>query len=322
MKRTKWIAIAIIAIILLAAAGCGAKKAHPVIGVVQLAEHIALDQSFEGFQKALEDHDMLDKLEIDYQNAQGDINNLSTIADRFVSRKVDMILAIATDSAQSVAGKTDEIPILGTAITSYTVAGLVESDEHPGGNVTGTSDMNPVAAQIALIRELIPEAKVIGLVYNSGEDNSVLQVKIAKEVIEDMGLEWREVTVTNTNDVPQAVQSIVTKCDALYIPTDNTMSSAMAQVHGVTSESKTPTICGESAQVLQGGLVSMGISYFDLGYKTGLMALEVLAGKKPAELPIQYADKSDEVVINGFVAEEIGFSIPDKFQDAVIWPED
>ncbi len=278
MKRTKWIATAIIAIILLTAAGCGAKKAHPVIGVVQLAEHIALDQSFEGFQKALEDHDMLDKLEIDYQNAQGDINNLSTIADRFVSRKVDMILAIATDSAQSVASKTDEIPILGTAITSYTVAGLVESDEHP--------------------------------------------VKIAKEVIEDMGLEWREVTVTNTNDVPQAVQSIVTKCDALYIPTDNTMSSAMAQVHGVTSESKTPTICGESAQVLQGGLVSMGISYFDLGYKTGLMALEVLAGKKPAELPIQYADKSDEVVINGFVAEEIGFSIPDKFQDAVIWPED
>ena len=167
----------------------------------------------------------------------------------------------------------------------------------------------------------MPETEVVGLVYNSGEDNSVLQIQIAKEVIEDMGLLWREVTVTNTNDVPQAVQSIVTKCDVLYIPTDNTMSSAMAQVHGITSESKTPTVCGESAQVLQGGLASMGISYFDLGYKTGLMALEVLEGKKPAELPIQYADRSDEIVINGFVAEEIGFSIPDKFQDTVIWPE-
>ena len=164
MKRTKWIAIAITAVILLAASGCGAKKSQPVVGVVQLAEHIALDQSFEGFRQALEDHDMLDKVEIDFQNAQGDMNNLSTIADRFVSRKVDMILAIATDSAQSVASKTDEIPILGTAITSYTVAGLVDSDEHPGGNVTGTSDMNPVAAQIALIKELIPEAEVIGLV--------------------------------------------------------------------------------------------------------------------------------------------------------------
>lgn len=321
MNKKKWITIALATLILLSVFGCAAKKTQPVIGVVQLAEHIALDQSFEGFSKALEDHDMLDKVVIDFQNAQGDINNLSTIADRFVSKSVDMILAIATDSAQSVASKTDTIPILGTAITSYTVAGLVESDEQPGGNVTGTSDMNPVAAQIALIRELVPETEVVGLVYNSGEDNSVLQIQIAKEVIEDMGLLWREVTVTNTNDVPQAVQSIVTKCDVLYIPTDNTMSSAMAQVHGITSESKTPTVCGESAQVLQGGLASMGISYFDLGYKTGLMALEVLEGKKPAELPIQYADRSDEIVINGFVAEEIGFSIPDKFQDTVIWPE-
>ena len=313
------LAILILSLVLVGVA-CS-KNDKPVIGIVQIAEHVALDQSYEGFCKALEDNQMLDKVELDFHNAQGDMNNLSTIADRFVSKKVDMILAIATDSAQAVAGKTKDIPILGTAITSYTVAGLVDSDEVPGGNVTGTSDMNPVAAQVALIQELVPTVEVIGLIYNSGEDNSVLQIRMAKEAIEGLGLTWQEVTVTNTNDVTQAVQSIVTKCDALYIPTDNTLAAAMAQVYSVTLESKTPTVCGADTMVYDGGLATMGISYYDLGYQTGLMALKVLAGESTATMPIQYASASDLVTINGQVAEEIGFVVPENYVESVIYPE-
>ena len=313
--------LAILIVSLIVVGSACSKASKPVIGIVQLVEHVALDQSYEGFCKALEDHDMLDKVELDFHNAQGDMNNLSTIADRFVSKKVDMVLAIATDSAQAVAGKTKDIPILGTAITSYTVAGLVDSDEKPGGNVSGTSDMNPVAAQVELIQELVPSVEVIGLIYNSGEDNSVLQIKMAKEAIEAMGLTWQEVTVTNTNDVTQAVQSIVNKCDALYIPTDNTLASAMAQVYSVTLESKTPTVCGADTMVYDGGLATMGISYYDLGYQTGLMALKVLAGESTATMPIQYASASDLVTINGQVAEEIGFVVPENYVDSVIYPE-
>jgi putative ABC transport system substrate-binding protein len=232
-----------------------------------------------------------------------------------------MVLAITTDAAQTIAGKTTEIPILGTAITSYTVAGLIDSDEKPGGNITGTSDMNPVAAQVDLIRELAPDAAVIGLIYNSSEDNSVLQADLAKKQIEASGLKWEEATVTNSNEIQQAMQSLATKCGAIYIPTDNTVASAMATVNSVASEAKIPTICGESSMVMEGGLATMGINYYDLGYKTGLMAIEVINGKNPGDMPIQYADKSDEVTINGLVAEEMGFTVPDKYIDAVVMPE-
>ena len=305
-------------------AGEGAETAEPyVIGIVQIIEHSALDAAYQGFVTALADNGYTDgnNIQLDFQNAQGDTNNLSTICDRFVSREVDMVLAIATDSAQAIAGKTTEIPILATAVTSFTVAGLVNSDEAPGGNVTGTSDMNPVAAQIGLVQELVPDVKTIGLIYNSSEDNSVLQANLAKEEITRLGLAVHEVTVTSTNDVQQAMQSLVTKCEAIYIPTDNTLASAMATVHGVAGEAKIPTICGESNMVSGGGFATMGINYYDLGYKTGLMAIEIINGADPATMSIQYADQSDEVLINGQVAEEIGITIPEKYLDSVFMPD-
>jgi putative ABC transport system substrate-binding protein len=301
----------------------GDVEAVYTIGVMQSVDHPALTAAYEGFVSALAENGYKsgEKVEFDQQSAQGDMSNLSTIGDRFVSRNVDMVLAITTDAAQTIAGKTTEIPILGTAITSYTVAGLIDSDEKPGGNITGTSDMNPVAAQVDLIRELVPDVAVIGLIYNSSEDNSVLQADIAKAQIEASGLTWQEATVTNSNEIQQAMQSLVTKCQAIYIPTDNTVASAMATVNSVAGEAGVPTICGESSMVMEGGLATMGINYFDLGYKTGLMAIEVINGKNPGDMPIQYADKSDEVTINGLVAEELGFTVPDKYKDAVIMPQ-
>lgn len=288
------------------------------IGVLLPLEHQALNAAYEGFRQALNDKG-LDDITYDLQNAQGDTSNLSTIADRFVSKNYDMILAIGTDSAQTVAAKTETIPILATAVTSYMAAGLIETEEAPGVNITGTSDMNPVKAQIALLKELIPQVETIGLVYNSSEENSVLQINLAKEEIEAMGLRYAEATVTNTSEVQQAVQSLVRKADALYIPTDNTLASAMPTVYGVTSQKGIATVCGESNMVMEGGFATLGINYYDLGYQTGLMAYEVLCnGADPAQMPIQYADNSDVVTINAQVAEELGIAIPEKYQENMV----
>ncbi|HVI41451.1 MAG TPA: ABC transporter substrate-binding protein, partial [Anaerovoracaceae bacterium] len=161
----------------------------------------------------------------------------------------------------------------------------------------------------------------VGVLYTSSEDNSILQAKIAKEAIEAKGMKYVEVTVTNSNDVQQATQSIVGQCDAIYIPTDNVFASAMPVVHGVTAESKTPVICGESGMVNSGGLATLGINYYDLGYQTGLMGVKILKGEaKPATMPIEASTKFD-FAINGTVAEEIGLTIPSELQQYVIKAE-
>ena len=294
---------------------CGAAYAEdkPVIGIIQQMDHVALNAARDGFVKALEDNGFVDgeTITLDIQNGQGDQSNLATIADRFISEKADLVLAIATTAATTMAGKTESIPILGTAITDYVSAKLVESNEKPGYNVSGTSDMNPVSAQIELLKKLAPEAKTVGVLFTSGETNSVIQAAMAKEAIEAQGMTYVEGTATNTNDVQQAVQQLVGKCDAIYLPTDNVMASSMPIIYGVTAESKTPVICGESGMVYNGGLATLGISYFQLGNDTGLMAVEVLGGADISEMPIRFATEGFEYAINKTVADEIGLEIPD-----------
>jgi putative ABC transport system substrate-binding protein len=289
------------------------------VGIVQYMDHVALDSAREGFVTALKENGYVDgqNLTIDLQNAQGDQSNLATISDRFVSNKVNLVLAIATPAAQSIAGKTKDIPILATAVTDFESAKLVKSNKAPGGNVTGTTDMNPIKEQIDLLVKLVPKAKTVGVLYTSSEDNSVLQAKLAKEAIEKLGLKYVEVTVTNSNDVQQATQSIVGKVDAIYIPTDNVFASAMPVVHGVTSKSKTPVITGESGMVKGGGLATLGINYNNLGYQTGLMAVKILKGEaKPETMPVEASTKFD-FAINGTVANEIGLQIPDDLKQYV-----
>lgn len=322
MKKLAKVLVLVLAVVMaVAAAGCtnGGISGNPSIGIIQYVDHVALNSSRDGFITALKDNGYEDgkNITIDLQNAQGDQSNLSTISDRFIGDKVDLVLAIATPAAQSIAGKTTEIPILGTAITDYVSAKLVNSDEAPGGNVTGTTDMNPIKEQIDLLVKLVPDAKTVGVLYTSNEDNSILQAKLAKEAIEKLGMTYIEVTVSNSNEVQQATQSIVDQCDAIYIPTDNIFASAMPVVHGVTSVSKTPVICGESGMVDTGGLATLGINYYDLGYQTGLMAVKVLKGEaKPATMPIESATGFD-FAINGTVAEEIGIEIPADLQQYV-----
>ncbi len=309
-----------VAVVMLMSGCIGQSDQDITIGIIQYVEHVALDSAREGFIDALEDNGYVDgeNITIDVQNAQADQSNLSTISDRFVSNNVDLVLAIATPAAQSIAGKTKDIPILGTAITDYEAAKLVESNEAPGGNVSGTTDMNPIREQIELLVRLVPDAETVGVIYTSSEDNSIVQAAIAKEVIEELGLTYTEVTVTNSNEVQQATQSIVQECDAIYLPTDNTMASSMPIIYGVTVESKTPVICGESGMVEAGGLATLGINYYDLGYKTGLMAVKVLKGEaEPATMPIESADDFD-FAINGDVAEEIGLDIPEDLTEYIM----
>lgn len=297
-------------------AALGEEKRY--IGIIQQMEHVALDQAREGFIQALKDQGYEDGVNItlNYQNGQGDASNLATIADQFVGDNADLVLAIATNAATTMASKTETIPILGTAITNYTndTVRLAETNERPGYNVSGTSDLNPVEAQINLIHELFPEAQVIGALYTSGEPNSVIQIEMMKKAVEALELQYVEVTVSNTNDVQQAAQQIVGMCDVIYIPTDNVLASSMPIVYGVTAQSKTPVICGEAGIAMAGGLCTLGLRYYDLGYQTGLMAVDVLQGANISEMPIQFANNGFEYCINKTVADEIGFQIPEQYQ--------
>ena len=316
----KILALVLAAMLLIAASAMAeVNPADITIGIMQYVPHVALDSAAEGFQAALSENGYADAT-IDLQNAQGDASNLSTIADHFIAENVDLVLCIATPAAQTMAGKTTEIPILGTAVTDYVEARLVNSNEEPGVNVSGTSDMNPVSDQIALLKEFAPDAQTVGVLYASNEDNSILQASMAKEAIEELGMSYVEVTVTNSNEVQQATQQIVSECDAIYIPTDNVFASAMSIVYGVTVESKTPVICGESGEVENGGLATLGINYYNLGYQTGLMTIRVLEGEDITKMPIEFATTYDYCV-NATVAEEIGIEIPEKYQDYTVTME-
>lgn len=330
MKIVRKFAAVLTAAAMLAAAGCNGNTTTDSetsdngekvqIGIIQLMAHDALDQSYEGFIQALKDGGYDEsKAEITYQNGQGETTNLSTIADQYIGKNVDLIFAIATPAAQAAAGKTTEIPIIGTAITDFAEAGLVESNDNPGTNVSGTTDMNPIEGQLDLLFELAPEAKTIGFIYNSSEDNSQLQVKIAKEYLDTKGIAYTEKTVSTTNDVQQAVTSLVNDCDAIYVPTDNVLASAMSIVSEVTASSKTPVVCGESGMVKSGGLATLGINYYNLGYQAGEMAIRVLDGADISTMAIE-ASTNYDFCINGDVADAIGVTVPEKYADSVVRP--
>lgn len=291
------------------------------IGITQMMDHPALNLANEGFIAALADKGYVEgqNLDIDSQNGQGDNTNLNTIATQFVGNGVDLIFAIATPAAQAAQGQTQTIPIIGTAITDFAEAGLVDSNEVPGTNVSGTTDMNPISDQLDLMLRLSPDVKTVGFLYTSSEDNSILQTDIAKAYLDTLGLSWVERTISTTNDVQQAMASLVTECDAVFLPTDNNVASAMAIVSEVANEAKIPTICGESNMVLGGGFATLGINYYNLGYQAGLMAVRVLEGADISAMPIESSTNFD-FCLNGEVADAIGITIPDDLQEFVVYP--
>ncbi len=297
-------------------AGCGGDKkeanAKHKVGIVQIVEHEALQNAAKGFVDGMAAKGFKEGQNVIYdrQNAQADLSNLQNIAHHFINKKVDLICAIATPAAQTVASATSDIPIVGTAITDYKAAKLIKDNVKPGTNVTGTTDMNLVEAQLDLTLQLVPTAKTIGTIYCSSEVNSQMQIGIFKNAAKAKGVEIIEATVSNVNDIQQAARSLVGKVDAIYVPTDNVLASAMPVLAMITEEAKLPVICGEGGMVRSGGIATLGLDYYKLGVQTGEMAADILSGKsKPADMPIQ-SQKDFTVILNEANAKKIGLTIP------------
>lgn len=295
--------------------GTNGKKDVVKIGISQIVEHPSLDATQDGFLAALKDAGYVEgeNLMLDVQVAQGDMANNSTIAQKFVTDRVDLIYAISTPSAQAAAKASRDIPVLFTAVTDPLGAKLVKSLDQPGGLVTGTSDTHPDAVKNTMqsIRSFFPKAAKVGVIYNSGEQNSVVNVESAKQSMAEHGLTPVEVTVTNSSEVKQAADSLVGRVDVIYVPKDNTVVSALESVIKVAEEKKIPLFVGESDSVKRGGFAGYGFEYFDLGYKTGQMAVEILKnGKKSGEIPVGYPE-SVELVINSKAAAAQGVELTD-----------
>jgi putative ABC transport system substrate-binding protein len=282
------------------------------IGIIQILEHTSLNQIRESIIKRLEEKGYKDgqNISLDYQNAQGDQVNLKTISQKFVSNKYDLIIAIATPSAQVVAGETSEIPIVFSACTDPVSAGLVKNMEKPGKNITGTSDLVSAELNMQLAKRITPDIKKIGALYNSSEANSLLVVNNLKKYAEKNGLTVEDATVANISEVQQIAQSLMDKVDAVFIPIDNTIASAMPVVSQAAIKAKKPLYVSADSMVKDGGLASCGINYETLGKETADMVIEIFNGKKPGDIPVRTM-KNMSIYVNKDTAKQIGVTIPE-----------
>lgn len=281
----------------------GAKK----VAIVQYVEHPSLDTIRESTIKALEAQGFVDgeNITIDYQNAQADQSNLNSIASKFVGENVDVIIAIATPAAQAVAAATSDIPVIFSAVTDPVGAKLVDSLENPASNVTGTSDAIPVDETFELCKALTPEVKTFGFLYSAGEANSESVINEAKEIAKDYGFDYKESTITATNELQQAAEILASKVDAIYVPIDNNIASAMPVLSNVGKKAGIPVYVGADSMVKDGGYATVGINYEDLGEKTGEMVADVLNDKAISEMPVATLDHFYKV-INKTTAKAIG----------------
>lgn len=281
------------------------KKKVLNIGINQIVEYVALDDNRKGFIKALEEAGYKDgdNIKIDYKNAQGDIGVSQTIAKKFVSDKKDLVFAIGTPAAQSIFNATKEMPIIISAVTDPIEAGLANSLETPGKNVSGTLDYLPVENQLKLLKKLAPKAKKIGFIYNTSEINSEVQLNELKKVAK----EYEIITtgVTSTNEVNNAIVNLVKKIDVLYVPTDQLVVSSMPIIVKHTLEAKVPIIAAEKGSVEAGALATVGIDYYQLGYEAGKMAVSVLKGEDISKMPIKMPNKT-EIYVNKNSLKKLG----------------
>ncbi|WP_339009473.1 ABC transporter substrate-binding protein [Fusobacterium varium] len=265
------------------------------IGISQFAEHPALDDVRKGFEDELKSLGV--NADITYKNSQGDTGVAGVIAQKFVSDKSDLIFGIATVSAQAAKQSTDNIPVLFSAVTDPVNSQLVKTMDKVGGNVTGTTDATPMEKQLGLFQKINPKIKKVGIIYNTSESNSEIQVANAKEIGAKLGLEIRAVGVNNINDIPQAVNSMISKVDGFYTITDNIVASAINLISMAANERGMVTVGAEEAHVKGGILLTDGLSYYELGRQTGRMAKEILVdGKKPEDMPVETLANTTKVV--------------------------
>ena len=286
------------------------------IGISQLAEHPALDDARRGFEDGLKELGV--NADISYQNAQGEIPNSLSIAQKFVKDEVDLIYAITTSAAQSGKQATSDIPIIFSAVTDPIDSDLVDSIDAPGGNITGTSDASPMDRQLQLFKDLDSNIKKIGIVFNTSEPNSQTQVETSKKLAASMGLEIVDVGITTTNDIPQAVDSIISKVDAIYTITDNMVASAINVVAQKSLENNMITVGAEDSHLNGGILITDGISYYELGKQSARMAKEILVDEKsPAEIPVETTLNTSKV-FNEETLKELNLDINNKAFDGAV----
>ena len=296
---------------LVSLAACGGSSSGKyTIGICQLVQHPALDAATQGFQDALTKALGEDKVAFDVQNASGEPTNCTTIVNKFVSSKVDLIMANATPALQAAVQATKDIPVLGTSVTDYASALEIEGwTGTVGGNVSGTSDLAPLDGQAAMIKELFPDAKTVGILYCSSEANSQYQVDVITGYLTEMGFTVTPYSFTDTNDVASVAQAACAS-DVIYIPTDNTAASNTESIANVVLPAKVPVVAGEAGICGGCGVATLSISYYDLGYATGEMAAKVLKGEaKISEMPVQYAPEFTKQY-NAANCEALGITVP------------
>ena len=312
--------LALCLLLLLAVPCAQAEGEAYTVGILQYVEHPALDASTEFFLKALADNGIVEgeNLKVTILNPSADPGATQLMSEQLVQDGNMLLLGVATPAVQALSAHTETIPILGVAVTDYVGAGLIASNEAPGINVSGTTDMNPIDLQIDLLIKLAPDAKTIGICYTSNEPNSQIQADIAKEEAEKRGLAVEIKTISAVGEVQQAIETLTSMVDAIYIPTDNVLASAMPVVGEVAEAKKIPVVTGEANQCENGGLATVGLDYQKLGYQTGMMGLRILTeGANPAEMPIERLLDAD-LSLNLTTAELIGFTFPQDLLDAAV----
>jgi len=284
------------------------------VGIVQLQQHVALDQATEGFQNALKEK-LGDKVTFDVKLASGEPTNCTTIVTKFVNDGVDLIMANATPAVIAAKEATATIPIVGTSVTDYVAkeASIVASNEAPGGNITGYSDLSDIAAHVDLTKKLCPNAKTVAIIYCSAEPNSVIQGNQANDLYKAAGFTTVTLTASDITTISSVVTSACNQADVIYIPTDNLFAENMESVKNIAEPAKIPVICGEGGMVQSGGTASVAIDYYTLGYRAGEMAYNIMVnGANPATTPIGFMEAKDmELVINEANVAAIGLTIPE-----------
>ncbi|HEL9626960.1 TPA: ABC transporter substrate-binding protein [Streptococcus suis] len=309
VKKLATISVASMGLLTLAACSSSSEQASSdvvKVGVLQYMEHESLTAAREGFVAELEANGYKEgeKLVLDYQNAQGDQANLQTISEQLIDGN-DIVLAIATPSAQSLATVSTETPIVFTAVTDPLSADLVESSEKPGGLLTGTSDQAPIDKQVELLGQAVPDAKTVGILYTTSERNSEVQVEQAKELLEKAGYKVVVKGITSSNEVQDATTSLMKNVDALFIPTDNTVASTMTMIGELSVEYKVPVIGGSTDMVDEGGLLTYGTNYEALGRQTAKMAIKIIEGANVSETAVEYPE-TVSLHVNEEMAQKLG----------------
>lgn len=296
-----------------AASGSGSDGQTFTVGVCQLAQHPALDAATQGFVDALK-AEFGDAVDVQVQNAGGEVTNCSTIINGFVSNSVDLILANATSPLTTAASATSDIPILGTSVTDY--ASALEMDSWTGTtgrNISGTTDLAPLDGQAAMLQELFPDAKTVGLLYCSAEPNSAYQVQVVEEYLTDKGIACQRYSFSDSNDVAAVTTKAAADSDVIYIPTDNTAASCSETIGSIVLSAGTPVVAGEQGLCAGCGIATLSISYYDLGCKTGEMAAQVLTGEADiSAMPIQYAPATK--MYNPAMCEALGITVPEGYE--------